>query len=171
MLTYLSLSVLWILQQAVCRKIILWGDILDVPSHQFCLVQCSWFSELRMQKGATYAWILDLVYLLKDYLKSEKPIQAKSIWHFIILGIMHKWYPIFWGHFWPSPPLCVQMDFTRTFEANTKCNNDKYVMISYLGRHWYRNFCWSCLLQEFSKNSERINHICTLYCILTFLTL
>ena len=26
-----------------------------------------------------------------------------------------------------TPPLCVQMDFTRTFEANTKCNNNKYV--------------------------------------------
>ena len=25
------------------------------------------------------------------------------------------------------PPLCVQMDFTRTFEANTKCNNMKYI--------------------------------------------
>ena len=25
------------------------------------------------------------------------------------------------------PPLCVQMDFTWTFEANTKCNNMKYV--------------------------------------------
>ena len=23
--------------------------------------------------------------------------------------------------------LCVQMNFTRTFEANTKCNNNKYV--------------------------------------------
>ena len=27
----------------------------------------------------------------------------------------------------PSPPLCVQMDFMRTFEANTKCNNINYV--------------------------------------------
>ena len=27
----------------------------------------------------------------------------------------------------PAAPLCVQMDFTRTFEANTKCNNMKYV--------------------------------------------
>ena len=26
----------------------------------------------------------------------------------------------------PSPPLCVQMDFTRTFEANNKCNKIKY---------------------------------------------
>ena len=27
----------------------------------------------------------------------------------------------------PCTALCVQMDFTRTFEANTKCNNIKYV--------------------------------------------
>ena len=25
-----------------------------------------------------------------------------------------------------APPLCVQMDFTWTFEANTKCNNINY---------------------------------------------
>jgi hypothetical protein len=39
-----------------------------------------------------------------------------------------------WGrlcqpHYCPSPPppLCVQMDFTRTFQANTKCNNINHV--------------------------------------------
>ena len=31
------------------------------------------------------------------------------------------------------PPLCVQMDFTRTFEANTKCNN-----INYVWSHFYQ---------------------------------
>ena len=31
--------------------------------------------------------------------------------------------------------LCVQMDFTRTFEANTKCNNMKYVW-----SHFYQIF-------------------------------
>ena len=90
MLTYLFLSVLWILQQAVCRKIILWGDILDVPSHQFCLVQCSWFSELkmvRMQKRwnilGTMHNLLTYKYVLKYHLKSTKRHQRKSIWHFI----------------------------------------------------------------------------------------
>ena len=33
----------------------------------------------------------------------------------------------------PPPPLCVQMDFTRTFEANTKCNN-----INYVWSHFYQ---------------------------------
>ena len=33
-----------------------------------------------------------------------------------------------WG-----PALCVQMDFTRTFDANTKCNN-----ISYVWSHFYQ---------------------------------
>ena len=33
----------------------------------------------------------------------------------------------------PAPPLCVQMDFTRTFEANTKCNN-----INYVWSHFYQ---------------------------------
>ena len=28
---------------------------------------------------------------------------------------------------WGGRALCVQMDFTRTFKANTKCNNMKYV--------------------------------------------
>ena len=32
-----------------------------------------------------------------------------------------------------SPPLCVQMDFTRTFEATTKCNN-----INYAWSHFYQ---------------------------------
>ena len=35
--------------------------------------------------------------------------------------------------FWPLPPLCVQMDFTRTFEANSKCNN-----INYVWSHFYQ---------------------------------
>ena len=37
-------------------------------------------------------------------------------------GVVHKWHH--WGR---GGALCVQMDFTRTFEANTKCNNMKYV--------------------------------------------
>ena len=31
------------------------------------------------------------------------------------------------GADYAPPPLCVQMDFTRTFEANTKCNNMNHV--------------------------------------------
>ena len=33
----------------------------------------------------------------------------------------------------PPLPLCVQMDFTRTFEANSKCNN-----INYVWSHFYQ---------------------------------
>ena len=45
--------------------------------------------------------------------------------------------------------LCVQMDFTRTFEANTKCNNINYVwshfyqtlvVLMYHRRLWNNNF-------------------------------
>ena len=43
-------------------------------------------------------------------------------------GNVHKWRPTIFNFFSTLPPaLCVQMDFTRTFEANTKCNNNKYV--------------------------------------------
>ena len=35
--------------------------------------------------------------------------------------------------FYDPPTLCVQMDFTRTFEANNKCNN-----INYVWSHFYQ---------------------------------
>ena len=31
-----------------------------------------------------------------------------------------------WGVKSPPPPLCVQMDFTRTFQTNAKCKNIDY---------------------------------------------
>ena len=55
------------------------------------------------------------------YCRARKTATLTSIQHTVPLVSeidAKKW----WGG-----ALCVQMDFTRTFEANTKCNNINYV--------------------------------------------
>ena len=56
-------------------------------------------------------------YVLRAVLRSKKPGMPV----FSVVGNLRPAYLIC------PPALCVQMDLTRTFEANTKCNNINYV--------------------------------------------
>ena len=62
----------------------------------------------------------------------EKMIDSRI--YMFITGEIVLVQPLLWGGKIcpPPPPLCVQMDFTRTFEAKAKCNKHKSCFKSFL---------------------------------------
>ena len=56
----------------------------------------------------------------------EKMIDSRI--YMFITGEIVLVQPLLWGeNLPPPPPLCVQIDFTQTFEAKAKCNNINHV--------------------------------------------
>ena len=63
----------------------------------------------------------------RGYATQEADQELK--WKLRTISVWENWVLEFLGsNSWDTRgALCVQMDFMRTFEANTKCNNNKYV--------------------------------------------
>ena len=152
----------WVLvYESLFQLELFWLNLQFVFLSKLCLLEivtkircnCSFVAKLSSEPSSKY-----------------EEAEGKKIWRStILIGLSYYFYSLFYNaKNWGPGALCVQMDFTQTFQTNTKCDN-----INHVWSHVYKllvvlKYHRSLWVNIFDTDISRCIHT---YIILVYLTL